>query len=58
MGPNIHSAADGAEIGDMERIALEDEGVLAELAKLKLPEGAKVMCDPWIYGKRCFEHWV
>lgn len=34
----------------MERIALEHEEVKAEIAKLKLPEGAFVIADPWIYG--------
>ena len=34
----------------VERLALEDEGVKAEIAKLKLPEGSVVVCDPWIYG--------
>ena len=35
----------------VERIALEDEAVKAEIAKLKLPEGAVVISDPWIYGE-------
>jgi len=30
---------------------LEDPGVKAEIAKLKLPEGTVVISDPWIYGK-------
>lgn len=34
----------------MERIALEDEGVKAEIAKLQLPPGTTVIGDPWIYG--------
>lgn len=46
----MHAPGDGEEIEAMERIALEDEGVQAELAKLKLPKGAKVVVDPWIYG--------
>jgi primary-amine oxidase len=50
LGPNIHAPGDGEEIIAIERIALEDEGVQAELAKLKLPEGAKIVIDPWIYG--------
>lgn len=50
LGANMHAPGDGEEIFAMERIALEDEGVRAELAKLKLPEGAKVVVDPWIYG--------
>jgi primary-amine oxidase len=35
----------------IERIALEDEAVKAEIAKLQLPEGTVVTVDPWIYGK-------
>ena len=34
----------------VEKNALEDEGVKAEIAKLGLPEGAVVCADPWIYG--------
>jgi primary-amine oxidase len=50
LGPNIHGAVDGNEILNVERIALEDEGVKAEIAKLQLPEGAVVISDPWPYG--------
>ena len=50
LGPCIHSNADGDEIIAVEKIALEDEGVKAELAKLQLPEGTVVISDPWIYG--------
>lgn len=50
MGPNIHSNADSDEIMLAEKVALEDEGVKAEIAKLKLPEGTVVISDPWIYG--------
>lgn len=35
----------------MEKIALEDEAVKAEIAKLQLPEGSVVVVDPWIYGR-------
>lgn len=41
---------DGEEILEFERLSIEDESVQAELKKLNLPEGAKVVCDPWIYG--------
>lgn len=34
----------------VEKIALEDEQVKAEIAKLGLPEGTAVITDPWIYG--------
>jgi len=50
LGANVHGAGDGAEIVAIEKIALEDAGVQEELVKLKLPEGAVVVCDPWIYG--------
>ena len=41
---------DAGEILEFEQLAIEDEGVRAEIAKLKLPEGTKILCDPWIYG--------
>ena len=50
LGPNVHSPADVEEIVVVERAVLEDPGVKAEIAKLKLPEGTVVVCDPWIYG--------
>ncbi|RDL33912.1 Amine oxidase [Venustampulla echinocandica] len=50
LGPNVHSNIDGEEILTIEKIALADEGVKAEIAKLQLPEGAVVISDPWIYG--------
>ncbi|KAK6330431.1 hypothetical protein TWF696_003527 [Orbilia brochopaga] len=46
----FHSCADGEEILEIERTCLEDEGVKAEIEKLKLPEGTVVLADPWIYG--------
>lgn len=53
LGPNVHGPGDNEEILLMEKISLDDEGVKAEIAKLQLPDGAAVICDPWIYGKRC-----
>jgi primary-amine oxidase len=50
LGPNFHAGGDGDEIMRVEQIALQDEGVKAEIAKLKLPEGTVVIIDPWIYG--------
>lgn len=50
LGQNVHSNADGEEILMVEKIALADEKVKAEIAKLQLPEGAVVISDPWIYG--------
>jgi hypothetical protein len=54
LGPNVHSNADGDEIIKIEQIALEDEQVKAEIAKLQLPEGTVVISDPWIYGTLIF----
>jgi primary-amine oxidase len=53
LGPNVHASADGTEILMVEKVALEDERVQAEIAKLKLPAGTVVIADPWIYGKGC-----
>ena len=52
LGPNVHSPGDGEEIVLVEKIALEDESVKAEIAKLQLPEGTVVISDPWIYGRQ------
>lgn len=51
LGPNVHAPTDGEEILAVEKVALEDEGVKAEIAKLQLPEGTVVLTDPWIYGE-------
>lgn len=51
LGPFIHAPGDGEEIIAIEKSMLEDEGVKAAIAKLKLPEGAVVVADPWIYGE-------
>lgn len=50
LGPNIHGPGDAQEIIAVEKIALEDEAVKAEIAKLQLPDGTAVISDPWIYG--------
>ncbi|KAL8699823.1 MAG: hypothetical protein Q9201_005790, partial [Fulgogasparrea decipioides] len=50
LGPSIHGPGDAEEILMVEKIALEDEGVQAEIAKLKLPHGTAIISDPWIYG--------
>lgn len=56
LGANVHSNADGEEILLVEKAALEDEGVKAELKKLQLPEGTVVISDPWIYGMSIAEN--
>ncbi|GAB7346684.1 hypothetical protein MBLNU459_g1806t2 [Dothideomycetes sp. NU459] len=50
LGANVHAPGDGEEIIAIEKLALEDKSVQEEIAKLQLPEGAVVICDPWIYG--------
>ena len=50
LGPNVHGPGDLEEILQVEKIALEDESVKAEIAKLGLPEGTAIISDPWIYG--------
>jgi len=50
LGPNMHANGDAEELGAVEEILLKDPGVLAEIEKLKLPEGAVLVSDPWIYG--------
>jgi primary-amine oxidase len=53
LGQFVHGSADGEEILEVERVALADEGVKSEIAKLQLPEGTVVISDPWPYGKIC-----
>lgn len=54
LGPNVHGNVDYDEAQRVEKLALEDPQVLAELEKLKLPEGTVVCADPWIYGKHYY----
>jgi primary-amine oxidase len=50
LGPFVHANGDGEEIVAIEKAALADPRVQAEIAKMELPEGTVVVCDPWIYG--------
>ncbi|KAI4260893.1 MAG: hypothetical protein LQ352_000048 [Teloschistes flavicans] len=50
LGPNVHGPGDAEEIILVEKIALEDERVKAEIAKLDLPRGTAILSDPWNYG--------
>ena len=50
LGPFIHANGDGDEIITIEKAALADGKVQAEIAKLELPPGTVVISDPWIYG--------
>jgi primary-amine oxidase len=45
----FHGPTDDDEILEAERITLADPRVQEEISKLKLPEGATVVCDPWIW---------
>lgn len=54
LGANEHGNGDYDEILQVEKNALEDERVKAEIAKLNLPEGTVVCADPWIYGTQLF----
>ena len=51
LGANVHGPGDAEEIALVEKIALEDDRVKSEIAKLGLPEGTAVISDPWIYGR-------
>ena len=42
-----HGPVDDEEAVLAEKICLEDPRVQAEIAKLKLPVGSVIMCDPW-----------
>jgi primary-amine oxidase len=50
LGPNKHGNGDAEEIIRLEKMVLEFEDVKKEIAKLQLPEGTVLICDPWIYG--------
>ncbi|WPH00379.1 Copper amine oxidase 1 [Acrodontium crateriforme] len=50
LGDDFHAPIDGEEIFAMEALAMADEAVKAEIAKLKLAEGTTVIMDPWPYG--------
>ena len=56
LGPATHGPVDGQELTLIEKTALEDEGVIRELAKLQLPQGTSVISDPWIYGMSLSVH--
>ena len=51
LGDEFHAPLDGEEIVAIEKVAFEDAGVQAAIAKLNLPEGTTIIIDPWPYGK-------
>jgi primary-amine oxidase len=50
VADGLHGAVDDGEVVLVEKIALEDPRVQAEIKKLELPAGSVVVCDPWIWG--------
>ncbi|KAK5046204.1 hypothetical protein LTR84_008661 [Exophiala bonariae] len=50
MEPQCHAPNDPEETFAIEAAVVEHPKVQAELAKLHLPPGTRVVCDPWIYG--------
>ena len=47
----LHAPASPDDMLDVQKLVLEDTLVKAELARLKLPENAKVVPEAWPYGK-------
>lgn len=45
----FHGPCDDDEIMEVEKLTMADPTVQAEIAKLQLPPGAVVVCDPWIW---------
>jgi primary-amine oxidase len=45
-----HSYIDAAYMQDVERACLADKRIKKEVEKLKLPEGATVVVEPWAYA--------
>lgn len=45
-----HSYIDAAYMQDVERACMADERVKEEVKKLKLPECATVVVEPWAYA--------
>ncbi|KAL4780906.1 copper amine oxidase [Aspergillus varians] len=48
--PDVQGPVDADEYTEMEELCNSHPKVLEEVAKLKLPKGAKVINDPWAYG--------
>ncbi|KAF2673059.1 hypothetical protein BT63DRAFT_475624 [Microthyrium microscopicum] len=47
---DIQGPIDMDEYKDVEMACLKHPTVLAEVEKMKLPTGTKIICEPWIYG--------
>lgn len=50
MEPHVHAPNDSEEVFAIEGAVLKHARVQEELAKLHLPTGTHIVCDPWIYG--------
>lgn len=50
MEAHVHAPNDPEEVFAIEDAVLKHSQVQAELAKLQLPTGTHIVCDPWIYG--------
>jgi primary-amine oxidase len=51
LGRNIHAPSTPEEIERMHEVAMRSDLVQREIARLRLPEGSEVVCEPWPYGK-------
>jgi primary-amine oxidase len=51
LGSKVHGPGTPEEIERMHDIAMKSDLVKKEIDRLKLIEGAKVVCEPWPYGK-------
>jgi primary-amine oxidase len=45
-----HSFIDSAYMKDVENVCMADERVQSEIRKLRLPQGASVVVEPWAYA--------
>lgn len=50
MEAHVHAPNDPEEVFAIEDAVLKHPQVQSELAKLQLPAGTHIVCDPWIYG--------
>lgn len=65
LGVSTHPPATNMDMHRLEDIVMSDERVQAEIARLRLPEGAVVQPEPWPYGsdsvtpeKRQYQVWM
>ena len=51
LGSKVHGPGTPEEMERTHDIAIKSELVQKEIARLKLPEGTEVVCEPWPYGR-------